>query len=125
MNDESATSPAELSLSETLGGMGCQAGVIADNMTTMMAGDQAKTARSYDTIKLGNAATGAEGHPRGAGGEQAGGAGPEGERGGAQGGDRGGGAAVGGGPVAALYRADHRTKAGADLPAGSVLNTGL
>ena len=41
---------------------------------------------------------------------------------GAQEGDRGGGAAVGGGPVATVHRADHRRKAGADLPAGSVLS---
>ena len=33
--------------------MGCQAGVIAANLTTMKTEDRTKTTRSYDTIKLG------------------------------------------------------------------------
>ena len=33
--------------------MGCQAGVIAANLTTIMTEDKTKTTKSYDTIKLG------------------------------------------------------------------------
>jgi hypothetical protein len=33
--------------------MGCQAGVIAANLTTVMTEDKTKTTKSYDTIKLG------------------------------------------------------------------------
>ena len=33
--------------------MGCQAGVEAANLTTMMTDDKTETSKSYDTIKLG------------------------------------------------------------------------
>ena len=47
--------PAEpfLELLLLLDDMGCQAGVIAANLTTMKTEDKTKTTKSYDTIKLG------------------------------------------------------------------------